>query len=147
MSTKISTKINNKASKQVGTKVPTKVSMKTQETALKFNALKWLLIIVLLVSGVVANIYYAAQPASMRLAAWALVAGVVAMIATSTQEGQRARHFLRDAKIELRKVVWPSRQETIRTTMMVVVMVLIASLLLWGIDAVLVNLIGWLTGQ
>jgi preprotein translocase subunit SecE len=140
MSTKVSTK-----NKQVNSKAI--VSARAPEANLKYNRLRWLLISLLFISGVIANIYYAVQPVSIRLAAWTGLIVVISIIAISTQQGQQAKHFIREAKMELRKVVWPSRQETTRTTMIVIAMVLVASLLLWGIDAVLMNLIGWLTGH
>ena len=49
--------------------------------------------------------------------------------------------------VELRKVVWPTRQETIQTTLIVVAMVVVAALILWGLDKVFFWLVAWLTGQ
>jgi preprotein translocase subunit SecE len=49
--------------------------------------------------------------------------------------------------MEMRKVVWPTREETMQTTLVVAGMVIILALLLWGMDSLLVWLIGWLTGQ
>ncbi len=55
--------------------------------------------------------------------------------------------FFKNARAELRKVVWPTRQETLQTALVVVAMVVVLALVLWGLDGVLVWLIGSLTGQ
>jgi len=51
--------------------------------------------------------------------------------------------LLKSSRTEIRKVVWPTRQETTQTTLIVVVFVFIMALILWGIDSVL----GWLVGM
>ncbi|MFO6237257.1 preprotein translocase subunit SecE, partial [Pseudomonas aeruginosa] len=50
---------------------------------------------------------------------------------------------LHAARVEIRKVVWPSRQETTQTTLIVVAVVLVMALLLWGLD----SLLGWLVSM
>ncbi|MBP5143215.1 preprotein translocase subunit SecE, partial [Pseudomonas chlororaphis] len=47
---------------------------------------------------------------------------------------------VKEARTEIRKVVWPTRQETTQTTLIVVAVVLVMALLLWGLD----SLLGWL---
>ena len=47
--------------------------------------------------------------------------------------------YVRDTQIEVRKVVWPSRQETVQTTMIVLLMVMVVALILWAFD----SLLGW----
>ena len=66
-------------------------------------------------------------------------AGVSLFISAKTEVGARTLGYLRDTRTEVRKVVWPTRQETVQTTLLVIVMVMIAALLLWGYDSVL----GW----
>jgi preprotein translocase subunit SecE len=51
--------------------------------------------------------------------------------------------LLKEARGEIRKVVWPTRQETTQTTLIVVVVVLVMALLLWGLD----SLLGWLVSM
>ena len=62
-----------------------------------------------------------------------------------TAKGQQAYSFAKESKVELEKVVWPSRQETTQTTMIVVVMVTVAGFVLWGIDSGMLWGIGKLT--
>jgi preprotein translocase subunit SecE len=58
----------------------------------------------------------------------------------TTAKGQAFLQLLKDANIERRKVVWPTRQETTQTTMIVVAVVVVVGLALWGLD----TLLGWL---
>jgi preprotein translocase subunit SecE len=109
--------------------------------------IKWLIAIVLLVAGIVANFYFSSQPWPLRLLGWLFLLGIVAAIMLQTYQGKQALHFARESRIELRKVVWPTYQETVQTTLFVAAMVLILALILWSIDSVLMWLIGWLTGQ
>ncbi len=53
------------------------------------------------------------------------------------------RKYYREVQVETRKVVWPERRETVQSTIMVVVMVLLVSLFLWMVDSAL----GWAVKQ
>ena len=54
--------------------------------------------------------------------------------------------FAKESRTEVRKVVWPSRQEATQTTLIVVVATVIVALILWGLDGILVRVVGFLTG-
>ncbi len=54
--------------------------------------------------------------------------------------------FAKQARIEMRKVVWPTRQDTVRATAIIALLVLVTALILWGMDSVLLWFIGLLTG-
>lgn len=62
-----------------------------------------------------------------------------------TGKGQQVFVFANEAKIELEKVVWPSRQETVQTTSIVMLMVVITGFLLWGVDVGMMWTIGKIT--
>ncbi|MBO3277007.1 preprotein translocase subunit SecE [Pseudomonas schmalbachii] len=109
----------------------------------RFDALKWLLVAILVVVGVVANQYYSAQPILYRVIGVLLLAIVAAFVALQTVKGRAFFTLAKDARAEIRKVVWPSRQETTQTTMIVVAVVLVMALLLWGLD----SLLGWLVSM
>jgi len=76
----------------------------------------------------------------------ALSGGAVAIFLTSLQ-GRQLWRFAVDARMEVRKVVWPTRQETVQTTLIVMVMVLILGLMLWLFDMALMAILRFLTGQ
>jgi preprotein translocase subunit SecE len=72
--------------------------------------------------------------------------GLGAAIAISSGPGARFVRFLKDAQIEVRKVVWPTRQETWQTTLVVAVAVLILGIMIWVIDLVLSWIVRLLMG-
>ena len=55
-------------------------------------------------------------------------------LALATATGRAAWEFVRESQVELRKVVWPTRKETVQVTMVVVAMVIIMALFLWLTD-------------
>jgi preprotein translocase subunit SecE len=63
---------------------------------------------------------------------WFVIAGAVFIKST---QGDRFLHFLRETRIELRKVVWPTREETAKTTGMIMIAVVVVAIFLWIIDA------------
>ena len=113
----------------------------------KLDWLKWIAVIFLLIAGIVANYYYNYQPWPLRLLGWLVLIGVISAIVLQTYRGKQALSFVRESRMELRKVFWPTKQETMQTTLFVGVMVVVLALILWGIDSILMWLIGWLTGQ
>ena len=108
---------------------------------------QWGIISLLLLVSIGANTYFSEQALSIRLAAWLIVGLVSVAIALRTSHGRLIMTFIREAKLELRKVIWPSRQQTIQTTLIVMLMVGITSIVLWGIDTLLMWIISWVTGQ
>ena len=112
-----------------------------------FNGVKWAVVILLLAGGVVGNQLLQQFSLSLRLIGWIILAGMVLGIAATTASGKKAIAFAREAKTELRQVVWPTRQEVVRIAMMVVILILLVGLVLWGIDSLLLWAVGWLTGQ
>ena len=95
--------------------------------------LKWIFVLALVAGSVVGNWYY--QDESLLIRALALVAtGLVAgFVALQTERGQRVWNLARQARTELRRVVWPTRQEATQTTMIVLILILLFSLILWGL--------------
>ena len=104
-------------------------------TTTKWDWLKWTIAAILIVAGLVANYYYSQFAWPLRLLAWLFLMLAVLVIALQTFQGRQALEFARDSRIELRKVVWPTRQETIQTTAIVMVMVAVTGLILWVVDS------------
>ena len=113
----------------------------------RFDLLKWLFVATLILAGLIANHYYSEVSILVRLLGWLVILAVAGFVASKTQKGQWVIDFVRDSRMELRKVVWPTREETMQTTIVVAVMVVVLALILWGLDGILVWLIGFLTGQ
>ncbi|ARU87036.1 preprotein translocase subunit SecE [Pseudomonas sp. M30-35] len=115
------------------------MNAKAEAKETRFDLLKWLVVAALVVAGVVGNQYFAAEPILYRVLALLVVAVVAGVVALQTSKGQAFFVLLKEARVEIRKVVWPTRQETTQTTLIVVAVVLVMALLLWGLD----SLLGW----
>lgn len=101
----------------------------------------------LLIVGIVAFYYLASLSTLLRVVGLLVISGGAVAIALQTAPGRLLWQFMTDARMEVRKVVWPSRQETLQTTLVVVVMVLIVGITLWLFDMVLMAILRFLTGQ
>lgn len=102
----------------------------------------------LLLGGMVA-FYTVAAPLNPALKALVLLASIAAALVTlyQTAKGRALWGYVTGARIELRKVVWPSKQESVQATLMIAVVVLIMALLLWGLDSLLLWGVQFLTGR
>lgn len=112
-----------------------------------YDGIKWFVAIFLLISGLAANYVYNEQPLPLRLLAGLVLLVVILALISQTNHGRQAIIFARESRMELRKVFWPTYQETVQTTFFIAIMVVVLALILWGIDSILMWLIGWLTGQ
>lgn len=114
--------------------------MSTQAVEQKstLDTVKWIVAIGFVVAGIVGFNYLAEQAVWIRalvvLASIALAIGLV----MTTAKGKNLWLFIKESRTELRKVIWPTRSETVRTTMGVLVMVIILGLFLWGLDSLVV---------
>jgi preprotein translocase subunit SecE len=100
----------------------------------------------LLVAAAMGAFYYFADQ-SLLLRVVGLLAAVVvaAFIALQTEPGRQFAAFMKEAQIEVRKVVWPTRDETLKTTAIVAVVVIVMGLFLWMLDALIAWVVQWLT--
>jgi len=102
---------------------------------------------VLLVAGIYGFYFFAAYSTLLRSVGLLAIGGVAAAVALQTVQGRRLWQFAGDARAEVRKVVWPTRQETLQTTLVVIVMVLVLGIILWLFDMILMGILRFLTGQ
>jgi preprotein translocase subunit SecE len=119
------------------------VNSKVASEGSKFDTLKWLVVVLLVAAGVVGNSMYAEQSLLYRVIALLVLGLVAGFVALQTEKGRAFFTLFKEAKNEVRKVVWPTRQETLQTTAMVVVVVLLIGLMLWGLD----SLLGWIVSS
>jgi len=99
------------------------------------------------VAGIAAFYMLTAQPIWLR---WIIVLGSLAagtLVGLQSHQGKEFSAFVQSSRIELRKVVWPSRQETVQVTIVVFVMILALGLFFWGLDSLLGFLTRWLLGR
>ena len=107
---------------------------------------KLVLAVLVLAAGIFAYSWFDnTVPGSVRLAG-VLVALVVALaIGAFTGPGRKARNFIAESQFEMRKVVWPTRDETLKTTLVIIAVVIVLSLLLGLIDLILKSVVlDWL---
>jgi preprotein translocase subunit SecE len=101
------------------------------------NTAKLVIAILLVLAGVAGFYVLSSQAAWLR---WlAVVGGIVlgGVVIAFSQYGTDLKQFIALSRIELRKIVWPNRQETGMTTLVVLAFVVAAGLFFWGLDLVL----------
>ena len=102
--------------------------------------------VLIVVAGIVGYYLLANQPTWMRWVAVAAGLVLAGLVMTFSRYGAEFRRFVELARIELRKIVWPARQETLVTTAVVFGFVIIAGIFFWGVDLVLAWATKFLTG-
>jgi preprotein translocase subunit SecE len=103
--------------------------------------------VVLIVAGIYGFYYFETVSTLIRVIGLLVIGGIAVALAYQTVMGRHVWQFALDSRMEVRKVVWPTRQETIQTTLVVFVMVLLMGILLWLFDMVLVSIVKVLTGR
>lgn len=103
--------------------------------------------VLVLLGGIVA--YYWLASSSLVIRVLSLVAGLVlgVVIAFQSTQGQQLWQFIQGSQVEIRKVVWPTQQETLQTTLMVVVFTVVLAGFFFFVDLVLLKVTQFFTGQ
>jgi len=102
-----------------------------------FNGLKWLVVAVLIVAGVAGNWYLGDESVVYRALGLIGLGAVAVAIAAQTDQGRAIWSLLRESRNEIRRVVWPTRDETLQTTLVVIVLLLVFGFVLWLLDTLL----------
>jgi len=119
----------------------------SESDASVFDMFKLMVAGVLVVGGVFGFYFFVDQPLLYRVLGLLGVVAVAGAAFFTTRQGGQLWAFIREARVEVRKVVWPSRQETTQTTLIVIVMVFIVGIILWLLDMFLFWGVRLLTGQ
>lgn len=111
------------------------------------NVAKWLCVLIILAVGIYGNdsyknIYSAYERALPLL----VMAGIAVYIALQTIQGEAFGRLVKESRAEIRRVVWPTRQEATQTTLIVAVVVFIMALILWALDWSLNQLVSLIIG-
>jgi preprotein translocase subunit SecE len=115
------------------------VVTKVEQTTSGFDTVKLMTALLVLIAGVVAFYYFEDESQLLRVIGILAIAATAFFIVSTTDIGRRGLGFARDARVEVRKVVWPTRTETTQTTIAVLIMVFLVAIMLWLIDMTL----GW----
>lgn len=109
--------------------------------------IKWGLVVLIFCATVAGNYVYMDHSFLFKML---MVIGGSALsmaVAFTTTSGVAAWSIVKASPNELRKVIWPQKNEVLQITIIVIIMVSILMLLVWGIDSALLRLISWITGQ
>ena len=111
------------------------------------DSAKFIVAVLLVVGGLAAYYYFVDIQHIVRVLGL-VAAGIVALfIASQTAKGRSTLSFVRDTQVEVRKVVWPTREETFKTTGFVIVAVIVTAMFLWLLDMALGGLTRLLLGH
>lgn len=120
-------------------------STETQPSG-SLDSLKWLSVILILAGVVFANYYFGEESVLYRAIGAVVAVAIAGLIAVQTVKGHNAVAFAKESRTEVRKVVWPTRQEAVQTTGIVLFATFIMSLVMWGLDSTLFWVVGFITG-
>lgn len=112
----------------------------------KLDVLKWAVVIALVAVGVAGNAYYAEESLLYRILGLLVLAIMAGFVALQTAKGDALWKLLKEARTEIRKVVWPTKAETRQTTLIVIGVVILVGLLLWGLDSLLSWIVSGIIG-
>ncbi|GJM06101.1 MAG: protein translocase subunit SecE [marine bacterium B5-7] len=107
------------------------------------DTIKLGLALLIAIAALVGFYFFADQSLLYRVLGLLTAAGISVAIALQTEKGRHTWGYFQDAQIEVRKVVWPTRQETVQTTLIVIIMVILVAIILWLLDMFL----GWSIGS
>jgi len=117
--------------------------MSEEAAGSRFDSVKWVVVAALVALAIVGNSYFSDQSLLYRVLGIVAISAVAAMIALQTAKGVAFWNLVKGSRTEIRKVVWPTRQETVQTTLIVLAFVVVVALMLWGLD----SLLGWLVSM
>ena len=118
----------------------------TPESSNGADIFKWIVTFALLAVAVVGNYLYGEMSVVIRAAGVVVLIAAALGVAATTTKGKAAISFAKESRMEVRKVVWPTRQETMQTTLIVLAVSIVMALALWGIDGIMVRLVALVTG-
>jgi preprotein translocase subunit SecE len=99
------------------------------------DRLKWLVVVVIVAGGIFGNWYYGTEPLLFRVMGLFALAARAVFVAGQTARGRSIWTLMKEARGEIRRVIWPKREETVQTTVIVLILVLIFALILWLLDS------------
>jgi preprotein translocase subunit SecE len=123
-----------------------KANAETPNDSNAADIFKWIAAFALAAAAVVGNYLYGELSVVIRAAAVVVLIAAALGVAATTTKGKQAISFARESRMEVRKVVWPTRQETMQTTLIVLAVSIVMALVLWGIDGIMVRLVSFVTG-
>ena len=113
------------------------MSVKAESQGSALDVVKNIVAVALVFVAIAGFYIYAEESFLYRVLGLVAVSLVAAGIALSTAGGKNLLAFMKNARTEVRKMVWPTRVETMQTTLMVIVIVIALAIFLWFVDMLL----------
>ena len=113
------------------------MNTKVEVVSVKLDMFKIIVAITIVIAALIGFYFFAEQSLLYRVVGLLASLAVAIFIALQTEQGRVLWAFFQDAQMEVRRVVWPTRQETLQTTGIVILMVLIFAAILWLLDLLL----------
>lgn len=110
------------------------------------DVVKWIITIALLAGAVIGNNFFEQESVLIRAVAIVAAVAIAGFFAATTFKGKTFLTFAKESRTEVRKVVWPKRQEATQTTFIIFVATAVIAVLLYFIDMGLRALVSFLTG-
>ena len=120
---------------------------KVEEQPTIVDTAKLALAILVVLGGLVGYYYFADTSTLLRALAVLLSLAVAAVVALTSLQGRQLWKFIQGARVELNKVVWPTREETLQTTFVVLAVAAFGGVFFWLLDVFLLWLTTRVTGQ
>jgi len=123
------------------------MSSKSESTRSPLDTAMLILSILVLAASISGFYYVQGQVHQVvRVVGLLIGAAIAVAIASRTEMGRMVLGYVQGSRTELRKVVWPTRRETMQTTLIVIVLALLVGVFLWAVDAVLLYALKQFTG-
>lgn len=122
------------------------MSLKQQESSAVLDWMKWAVVIALCALIVVGNSLYSQESLFYRVAVGLAIAAIATVIAFQTVRGRQIWDLIIGARMEISRIVWPTREERNQTTLLVIAVVFVVALILWGLDSLFSKLISIVLG-
>jgi len=113
------------------------MSTNTEAQGSALDTIKLIVALLVLLAGIAGFYYFAEESLLYRVLGLLAMVGVAIGVAMMTVKGKNLVGFLGSSRAEVRKMVWPTRAETMQTTLMVFILVVILAIFLWFVDMLL----------
>jgi preprotein translocase subunit SecE len=110
------------------------------------DKIKLSLALLIIAVGISGFYLLAEMPLVVRVGGFIVSLIIAALVSLTSETGKTFANYVRESWIELKKVVWPTRKETIQSTGLVLAFVFVMAVFLWGVDWVLASIIRMLMG-
>ncbi len=123
------------------------MAIQVESTSTVLDTVKLILAVLLIVLGIAGFYYFANYALLYRALSMVGISALALAMVLTTNVGHELMGFVKETRVEVRKMYWPSKQETMQATLVVIALVFIVGIILWILDTALLWGIRSLTGQ